>query len=111
MVQAFSTVNIFEHKSLDLCWVVSLGFVILSEMAGARNRHMFKTLDIVLASGSAGWNVVPYTKSFRFDSQLGQIPRLWVQSSVGVHMRGNRLMFLPCMNVSLPLFLPPFPFL
>ena len=39
----------------------------------------------------------------------GHMLGLWVQSLVRVHARGGRWMFLSHINVSLPVFLPPFP--
>lgn len=45
MVQAFSTVNIFEQKSLATGWVTSSALVVIGEMPGARDIHMFETLD------------------------------------------------------------------
>ena len=42
-----------------------------------------------------------------FNSQLGHKPGLQVQSHVRVCMRGTRSMFLSCIDVPLPLCLPP----
>ena len=49
-------------------------------------------------------------KDWGFDSWLGHIPRLWVQSPVGMCRRGTRSMFLSHIDVSfsLSLSLPPF---
>ena len=47
------------------------------------------------------WSVVSTPKGCRFDSQSGHIPRLQVQSPVGVHTGGNLLMFLSHIDVSL----------
>ena len=44
-------------------------------------------------------------KGCRFDSQSGQIPRLWVQAPVGEHLGGNQSMFLSHIDVCLSLFL------
>ena len=44
--------------------------------------------------GSVGWTSSHKTKSHRFDSHSGHIPRSLVRSPVGVHMRGNRWIFL-----------------
>ena len=41
-------------------------------------------------------------KICRFNSQSGHMARLQVQSPVGTHMRGNQLMFLSHIDVSLP---------
>ena len=57
--------------------------------------------------GSVGWSIIPYTKKgYRFAPWSGHIPRLWVWSPVGAHMRGNRLIFLSHIDVSLCLSLP-----
>ena len=45
----------------------------------------------------------PKPKSRRFNFQSGHMPRLWVQSLVRVHSRGNQLIFLSHINVSLSL--------
>ena len=45
-------------------------------------------------------------QSGRFNSQSGYMPRFQVWSSVGAHKRGNWLMFLSHINVSLSPFLP-----
>ena len=42
-------------------------------------------------------------KGCGFNSQSGHMPRLWVQSLVGVLMGGNRPMFLSHIDISLPL--------
>ena len=44
-----------------------------------------------------------------FDSQSGHTPALWVWFLVRMCTRDNLSMFLSCIDVSLPLFLPPFP--
>lgn len=46
--------------------------------------------------GSVGWSVIPYTKSFGFDSQPGHIPGLQIpsQSPVGRSLGGNWRMVL-----------------
>ena len=44
-----------------------------------------------------------------FDSWSGHMPGLHVWSPVGVRMGVNQLMFLCHIDMSLPLFLPPFP--
>ena len=59
--------------------------------------------------GSVGWAFSRKAKVCRFDSLSGHVPGLWVWSPVGVCMRGNQLMFVSHINVSLPIFLPPFP--
>ena len=59
--------------------------------------------------GSAGWAMFCKVKGLWFDSQLGHLPSLWVQSLVRMCVRGNQLMFLSHINVSLPPFLLPFP--
>ena len=44
-----------------------------------------------------------------FDFWSGHVPGLWVGSPVRMHMRGNELMFLSHIYMSLFLFLFPFP--
>ena len=48
-------------------------------------------------------------KGRRFNSRSGYMPGLPVQSQVRASTRSNQLMFLFHVNVSLSLFLPPFP--
>ena len=47
-------------------------------------------------------------KGQEFDSQSGHMPGSQVQSLAGVQMKGNQWEFLSHIDVSLPLFLPPF---
>ena len=47
-------------------------------------------------------------KGYRFESWSGHMPGLWVWSPVGVRMRSNWSIFLSHIDVSLPLFHPPF---
>ena len=54
-----------------------------------------------------GWKSSYKAKHCWFDSQLSHMPRLWVQSPVGVHTRGNQSMFLSHIDISL-LFLSSF---
>ena len=44
-------------------------------------------------------------KGCGFNSQSGHMPGLRARSLVGAHARGDRLMFLSHIDVSLPLFL------
>ena len=46
-------------------------------------------------------------KGYGFDSWSGHMPRLWVQSPVGVHAKGSWSVLLSHINVSLPLCLSP----
>ena len=39
--------------------------------------------------GSVGWASSLKVKGHKFDSCSGHMPRLWVWSLVGAHMRGN----------------------
>ena len=60
--------------------------------------------------GSVGWASSHKAKGCHFDSGSGHMPRLWMQSPVGVPTRGKLSMFLSHTDASLPLFfLPPFP--
>ena len=61
--------------------------------------------------GSVGWELACKAKGRLFNSGSGHMPRLWVQSPVGEFMRVNQSVFLSPINVSLPLFLPPLPYL
>ena len=64
--------------------------------------------------GSPGWcdsvgGVLPRKpKGSQFNSRSGHMPGLRVWSPVRVCARDNPQMFLSHMDVSLPLFLPPF---
>ena len=59
--------------------------------------------------GSAGWASSHREKGCRFDSCPGYMPGFQVWSLGRAHTRGNRSMFLSHIDVSLSLFLPPFP--
>ena len=48
-------------------------------------------------------------KGQQFDSQSGRMPGLGVQSLAGAHAGGTWVMLLSHIDVSLPLWLPPFP--
>ena len=48
-------------------------------------------------------------KGRQFDSQSGHMPGLHVQSLDGIHTKGIQLIFLSHIDISVPLFLPPFP--
>ena len=54
-------------------------------------------------------DAVPQSKELQVRSQSGHVPGLWVWSLVGVHARGNHLMSLTSMFLSLSLS-PPFSF-
>ena len=56
--------------------------------------------------GSVGWASSRKMKGHQFDSWSGHKPGLQVWSPVAVSTRGNRLMFLSHIHVSLTLFLP-----
>ena len=58
---------------------------------------------------SVGWVSSHKVKGYWLDSQSGHVTGLQVQFPVRVHMRGNQLMFLSHVDVSLPLFIPSFP--
>ena len=58
---------------------------------------------------SVGWASSHKVKGLQFDSQLGHIPTMQVQSLVRAHTRSNQPVFLCCIDISLPLFLPPSP--
>ena len=45
------------------------------------------------------------SKGYGFDSQSGHMPRSWVQTPIRVHTRGDQLLFLSHIDVSLPLSL------
>ena len=51
--------------------------------------------------GSVGWSIICKPKCHWFNSWSGHMPRLWIQSPVGAHMRGSRSMFLSRIDVSL----------
>ena len=57
--------------------------------------------------GSVGQSRSHKLKGHWFDSWSWHMPGLWVQSLVGVHMKGNQWMFLSRINVSLPPFPSP----
>ena len=59
--------------------------------------------------GSVDWTLSHKAKGCWFDPQSGHMPGLWVQSPVGVCMISNQSVFMSHTNVSLPLFLLPFP--
>ena len=52
----------------------------------------------------SGWNAGLRTKGSLVPFPSGNMPGLWARSPVGRHARGNHTI-----DVSLPLFLPPFP--
>ena len=56
-----------------------------------------------------GWASSCKLKVCQVDSASGHMPALWVRSPVGAPVRGNWLMFLSHIDVSPPLFIPPFP--
>ena len=58
--------------------------------------------------GSVDWVQAYKLKGRRFYCQEGHMPGLQARSSFGGHVRGKQSMFLSHINVSLPLFLPPF---
>ena len=50
---------------------------------------------------SVGWSSACELKCHHFNSWSGHTPGLWVWSSIGAHTRGNQLMFLSHIDVSL----------
>ena len=52
--------------------------------------------------GSVGWTLSCKLKSDQFDSQSGYMPRLWVKSPVGWHLRGNHTLMFLSLSFSLP---------
>ena len=56
--------------------------------------------------GSVGWALFCKARGHWFDSWSGHMPGLWVWSLVGVHTRGNWMMFL-CTLMFVSLSLPP----
>ena len=56
--------------------------------------------------GSVGWASSHKAKRRQFDSWSGHMPGLQVQSPFGAHPRGNQLMFLSHIDVSLSFSLP-----
>ena len=59
--------------------------------------------------GSVGWASSCKGKGHQFDFCLGHMSGLWAWSPGGACVSSNQLMFLSQIDVSLFLFLPPFP--
>ena len=73
------------------------------------NRELYKVFQSALTDqcGSVGWASSHELKGHRSDSRSRHMPRLQVRSTVGACMRGSQTMFLSCIDISLPFFLPP----
>ena len=74
-----------------------------------RKENVIKIIRSPGQCGSVGWVSYCKVRGCRFNSWSGHMPGLWAWSLVGEHARGDRLMFLSHIGVSLPPFLPPFP--
>ena len=74
-------------------------------------RHTFKNTPLLWPARLNCLGVIPQSERSPVKFRTGHAPGLRVWFLVGVHTRGNQLMFLSHIDVSLPLFLPLFPFL
>ena len=99
-VLALGLRSALQLKEVDVEWISPGG-----EIEGLQLRNE-QSPD---RCGSVDWVSYCKARGHQFNSLSGHMPGLWVQSLVGACMKDNQPMFLPCMDVAPPLFLPPFP--
>ena len=78
-------------------------------MSSLNHLHTHYNFHGFALASMTSWVSSCKAKDHRFDSWSGHMPGLWARFPVGGRVRGKRSMFLSHVDVSLPLFLPPFP--
>ena len=96
-----------EHSSVETIWMIQKAFGDKA-MSAVQTKVSHECFKDGQALAGVSLSASRWTKRLLVYSQSGHMLGLWARCPVG-HARGTRLMYLLHREVSLPLFLLPFP--